>query len=109
LNNFPGALLKFAISTVGAKGIVKLMEKQNGRTAVFEMAVAFMSSDLEKPIVFKSLEKGSILKDVRKGKLRGWTDIIRVFSSPSFQTKLSRRWMTKNGKNTKRKCQKTTI
>ncbi|MCL4391453.1 hypothetical protein M1112_02035 [Candidatus Parvarchaeota archaeon] len=87
LNNFPGALLKFAINTLGAEGIVKLMEKRNDRTAVFETAVAFMSSDLKKPIVFKSLEKGYIFKDVRKGKLRGWTDIIRVFSSPSFPNK----------------------
>lgn len=87
LNGFPGALLKFAINTIGAEGLVRLMDGQKNRGAVFETAVAFMSPELKKPLVFKSFEKGKILKEVRGGKLRGWTDVIRIFSPPTHKNR----------------------
>ncbi|EGD71814.1 MAG: hypothetical protein CSMARM4_0054 [Candidatus Parvarchaeum acidiphilum ARMAN-4_'5-way FS'] len=84
LNGFPGALLKFTINTIGAEGIVKLMENKKNRKAYFETATAFMSSELKKPIVFSYREHGSILDEVRSGKLHRWTDIIRIFSTPMY-------------------------
>lgn len=51
LKGFPGAYSKYVFYTIGCKGILKLMEDTNERSAVFRSVYAYFESD-KKPELF---------------------------------------------------------
>lgn len=61
-HNFPGALPKFVINSLGFKGIFKLLEGES-REAHFKIAAAFCEPGGE-PVLFEGIMKGKITKKV---------------------------------------------
>ena len=61
-NNFPGALPKFVITSIGFKGIFKLLERES-RKAHFKTVAAFCKPGKE-PVLFEGIMKGEITKKV---------------------------------------------
>jgi XTP/dITP diphosphohydrolase len=59
LNGFPGPYSKFVFTTVGLKGILKLMKNIEKRDAYFKSVIAFINSDL-RPICFIGKVLGTI-------------------------------------------------
>ncbi len=57
-NNFPGALPKFVINTIGFKGIFKLLEGES-RKAYFKTVAAFCEPEKE-PNLFEGVMRGKI-------------------------------------------------
>jgi len=61
-HNFPGALPKFVINSLGFKGIFKLL-KGESRKAYFKTAAAFCGPG-GRPVLFEGIMKGKITKKV---------------------------------------------
>ncbi len=61
-NNFPGALPKFVINSIGFKGIFKLLGGES-RKAYFKTVAAFCEPGSE-PILFEGIMKGEITKKI---------------------------------------------
>ena len=61
-NNFPGALPKFVINSIGFKGIFKLLGGES-RKAYFKTVAAFCEPDSE-PILFEGIMKGEITEKI---------------------------------------------
>ena len=61
-DNFPGALPKFVIHTLGFKGIFKLLEGES-RKAYFKTVAAFCQPGKE-PLLFDGIMEGDITKEV---------------------------------------------
>jgi len=61
-NNFPGALPKFVINSIGFKGIFKLLENES-RNAYFKTVAGFCLPNKE-PILFEGIMKGEITTEV---------------------------------------------
>jgi len=68
LNNFPGALVKFANEYLGQEGIVKLLEGKENRTAYFVAALAYCAC-LEKVQLVIARDEGTIALNPRG---EGW-------------------------------------
>jgi len=62
LNGFPGTCSAYIHKRIGLKGILKLMEDKENRTAHYRSAVAYCEPGNE-PISFLGEEKGSIAKE----------------------------------------------
>jgi len=58
LNGFPKTMVKFAESTIGISGILKLMEGKDDRSAEFRQSLAYMSSEMSAPKVFSYVDGG---------------------------------------------------
>jgi len=61
-NGFPGALPKFAIKTLGYKGIFKLLAGEN-RGAYFKTVAAFCEPGKE-PVLFEGIMRGTITEEI---------------------------------------------
>jgi len=61
-NNFPGALPKFVIKSIGYKGIFKLLDGES-RKAYFKTVAAFCKPN-DEPILFEGMMKGEITKEI---------------------------------------------
>ena len=61
-NNFPGALPKFVINSIGFRGIFKLLDGES-RGAYFKTVAAFCEPGSE-PILFEGVMKGEITEKV---------------------------------------------
>ena len=61
-NNFPGALPKFVINSIGFKGIFKLLDGES-REAYFKTVAAFCEPCSE-PVLFEGIMKGEITKKI---------------------------------------------
>jgi XTP/dITP diphosphohydrolase len=61
LNGFPGPYAAYAYHTVGNKGLLKLMENIDNRTATFKSVIAYSSSQLRTPICFEGSVSGKII------------------------------------------------
>lgn len=64
LNDFPGTCSSYIHKRIGLKGILKLMEKENNRNAVYKSAVSYCEPN-KKPIAFVGEEKGTIAREER--------------------------------------------
>ncbi len=65
-NNFPGALPKFVIKTIGFKGIFKLLDGES-RKAYFQTFAAFCEPGKE-PVLFEGVMKGEIIREIPEDK-----------------------------------------
>ena len=61
-NNFPGALPKFVINSIGFKGIFKLLDGES-RKAYFKTVAAFCEPGSE-PVLFEGIMKGKITEKI---------------------------------------------
>lgn len=68
LNGFPGPYAAYAYQTLGNKGLLKLMEDVEARTAVFRSAIAYCDNKAKAPMIFEGEVKGEITIDERSGK-----------------------------------------
>lgn len=59
LKNFPGAYSSYVYSTIGLNGILKLMENEKNRNAIFKSAIAFIN-EKSKIKIFTGITKGKI-------------------------------------------------
>lgn len=75
LNDFPGALAKYAESTIGASGYVKLLEGNKNRNCYWVEVLSYCEPNSE-PISFTSLSYGTISDHVVEG--RGY-DYDKIF------------------------------
>ncbi|HUU76983.1 MAG TPA: non-canonical purine NTP pyrophosphatase [candidate division Zixibacteria bacterium] len=88
LKNFPGALVKYTNETIGQRGIVKLLENTNNRTAFFIAAIAICKSPDEVKVFIEKSE-GKIAFEpkgegwhfdkifIPKGETKTWAEIGR--------------------------------
>ncbi|NHJ04351.1 MAG: non-canonical purine NTP pyrophosphatase [Candidatus Heimdallarchaeota archaeon] len=88
LKNFPGALVKYTNETIGQRGLVKLLENTNNRTASFIAAIAFCKSS-DKVKVFIERSEGKIALEpkgegwhfdkifIPKGETKTWAEMGR--------------------------------
>ncbi|MDP2684046.1 MAG: non-canonical purine NTP pyrophosphatase [bacterium] len=56
LNGFPKTFVHFAEETIGVKNIVKIMEGVENRNAEFRQSLAYIESNMTKPIVFSYVD-----------------------------------------------------
>ena len=68
LQNFPGALVKYANETIGQEGIIQLMKEKENRQAYFIAAIGYCD-EKSGPIVFIEKDEG-IISEKPRG--RGW-------------------------------------
>ena len=69
LKGFPGVYTHYADDTIGADGLLKLMDGLEDRTAYFKESLAYCEPGKE-PVVFEGFTKGKI--DVKKSGTYGW-------------------------------------
>jgi len=66
LDGFPGPYAAYTYRTIGNRGLLKLMEKVEERTAIFRSVIAYHSSDLKSPKCFEGEALGKITKKERR-------------------------------------------
>lgn len=67
LNDFPGALAKYAEESLGAEGFIKLMDGVENRKCYWIEVLAYCEPNKE-PVIFESLSYGEISLEVREGR-----------------------------------------
>ncbi|MGB9784588.1 MAG: XTP/dITP diphosphatase [Fervidicoccaceae archaeon] len=63
LNGFPGPYAEYVYRTIGLRGILKLLEKEENRKAWFATAVVYCDGNIVK--IFKGILEGSIAEEIR--------------------------------------------
>jgi XTP/dITP diphosphohydrolase len=73
LNGFPGSYAAYVYKTIGNKGVLKLMEGIEDRTANFQSVIAYLSAGLKSPLCFVGKVTGEIVKEERaSGNMSGF-------------------------------------
>ncbi|HVO37134.1 MAG TPA: XTP/dITP diphosphatase [Candidatus Acidoferrum sp.] len=73
LKGFPGSYAAYAYKTIGNKGVLKLMEGIDDRTAKFQSVIAYLSTGLKLPVCFVGEVTGEIVKEERaSGNMSGF-------------------------------------
>ena len=65
LNGFPGPYAAYVYKTIHNNGVLKLMEEEKNRKAVFQSVIAFCSKETPTPISFDGESKGEITQTQR--------------------------------------------
>ena len=65
LNGFPGPYAAYVYKTVHNRGVLKLMEEENNRKAIFQSFIAFCSKETPNPFCFFGESKGEITQTQR--------------------------------------------
>ncbi|MFH1589272.1 MAG: non-canonical purine NTP pyrophosphatase [archaeon] len=83
LNGFPATFVGLMHKTMGVQGIIKLMENNKNRKALFISVLAYVN---EKGTIkiFEEREKGFIVTKITKGNCRGWGDIMNIYGHESY-------------------------
>ena len=82
LKGFPGPFVKLLLDSFSYPGIIKLMQGETDRRAIFSFAVGYF--DGEKDHIFVADEEGFIIDEPRGDKLHGWTELLYIYGHPSF-------------------------
>ena len=82
LNGFPGPFVKLLLDSFSYPGIIKLMQGETDRRAIFSFAVGYF--DGEKDHIFIADEEGFIIDEPRGDNLHGWTELLYIYGHPSF-------------------------
>lgn len=77
LKDFPGPNSSYVYRTIGNDGVLKLMENMANRNAYFKSVVAFLSSNMDKPLCFYGEVKGQIAEEKHGGQGFGFDPIFR--------------------------------
>ena len=82
LKGFPGPFVKLLLDSFSYPGIIKLMQDETDRRAIFSFAVGYFDS--EKDHIFVADEEGFIIDEPRGDNLHGWTELLYIYGNPSF-------------------------
>ena len=82
LNGFPGPFVKLLLDSFSYPGIIKLMQGETDRRAIFSFAVGYF--DGKKDHIFVANEEGFIIDEPRGDNLHGWTELLYIYGHPSF-------------------------
>ena len=82
LKGFPGPFVKLLLDSFSYPGIIKLMQGETDRRALFSFAVGYF--DAEKDHIFVADEEGFIIDEPRGDNLHGWTELLYIYGHPSF-------------------------
>ena len=82
LKGFPGPFVKLLLDSFSYPGIIKLMQGETDRRAIFSFAVGYF--DGEKDHIFVADEEGFIIDEPRGDNLYGWTELLYIYGHPSF-------------------------
>lgn len=85
LQGFPGPLVKPVLQTVGIQGLLQLMQDKPDRQASFISAIGYY--DGKKDHYFFDEEGGQIVLTPKGSHLRGWTELLYIFSPATFSKK----------------------
>ena len=82
LKGFPGPFVKLLLDSFSYPGIIKLMQGETDRRAMFSFTVGYF--DGEKDHIFVADEEGFIIDEPRGDNLHGWTELLYLYGHPSF-------------------------
>ena len=82
LKGFPGPFVKLLLDSFSYPGIIKLMQGETDRRAIFSFAVGYF--DGAEDHVFVADEEGFIIDEPRGDNLHGWTELLYIYGHPSF-------------------------
>ena len=82
LKGFPGPFVKLLLDSFSYPGIIKLMQGETDRRAIFSFVVGYF--DGEKDHIFIADEEGFIIDEPRGDNLHGWTELLYIYGHPSF-------------------------
>ena len=83
LKGFPGPFVKLLLNSFSYPGVIKLMQDETDRRAIFSFAVGYF--DGTKDHIFVADEEGFITDKPRGNNLHGWTELLYIYGHPSFQ------------------------
>jgi XTP/dITP diphosphohydrolase len=84
-NGFPGPLVKPVLQTIGIQGLLQLMKGQSNRQASFISAIGYYEG--KKDHYFFDEEVGQVVLTPKGSQLRGWTELLHIFSPTTFPQK----------------------
>ena len=82
LKGFPGPFVKLLLDSFSYSGIIKLMQDETDRRAIFSFAVGYF--DGEKDHIFVADEEGFIIDEPRGDNLHDWTELLYIYGHPRF-------------------------
>lgn len=82
LKGFPGPFVKLLLDSFSYPGVIKLMQDETDRRAIFSFAVGYF--DGTKDHIFVADEEGFITDKPRGNNLHGWTELLYIYGHPSF-------------------------
>lgn len=82
LKGFPGPFVKLLLDSFSYPGIIKLMQGETDRRAIFSFAVGYF--DDKEDHIFVADEEGFIIDEPRGDNLHGWTELLYIYGHPSF-------------------------
>ena len=82
LKGFPGPFVKLLLDSFSYPGIIKLMQGETDRRAMFSFTVGYF--DGEKDHIFVADEEGFIIDEPRGDNLHGWTELLYIYGHSSF-------------------------
>ena len=82
LKGFPGPFVKLLLDSFSYPGIIKLMQGETDRRALFSFAVGYF--DGKEDHIFVADEEGFIIDEPRGDNLHGWTELLYIYGHPSF-------------------------
>ena len=82
LKGFPGPFVKLLLDSFSYPGIIKLMQGETDRRALFSFAVGYF--DGEKDHIFVADEEWFIIDEPRGDNLHGWTELLYIYGHPRF-------------------------
>jgi len=90
LKGFPGVYVRYILDTIGAQGLVKLMEGEEDRTCRFASTTSFVDKNGELHQFESSGNEGQIVTKMRTTHSPyAWSDIWYIFYKPEFDKTLS--------------------
>ena len=82
LKGFPGPFVKLLLDSFSYPGIIKLMQGETDRRAIFSFTVGYF--DGKKDHIFVADEEGFIIDQPRGDNLHSWTELLYIYGHPSF-------------------------
>ena len=82
LKGFPGPFVKLLLGSFSYSGIIKLMQGETDRRAIFSFAVGYF--DGKEDYIFVADEEGFIIDESRGDNLHGWTELLYIYGHPRF-------------------------
>lgn len=89
LNGFPKAFVNFALDTIGAEGILKLVEDKP-RDCEFKNCLAYIDDTLKEPLYFESVVPGKIVdRPIGEKKDYFWSKLFYIFMPEGYSKTLA--------------------
>ena len=82
LKGFPGPFVKLLLDSFSYPGIIRLMQGETDRRAIFSFTVGYF--DGKEDHIFVADEEGFIIDEPRGDNLHGWTELLYTYGHSSF-------------------------